>query len=170
MNNDILFTEQQRFRQIWVWLMLIGINGLFLYGIYQQVISGQQWGNKPMSDTGLFVALGSTVLLTILFFILRLDTEIKRDGIYVRFFPFRLSFKKYSWDKVSKSFVKQYNPIMDYGGWGIRFGLFGKGRALNVSGNKGIQIVLTDGTRLLIGTNKPEEARQALQLIGHLTE
>jgi len=170
MNNDILFTEQQRFRQIWVWLMLIGINGLFLYGIYQQVISGQQWGNKPMSDTGLFVALGSTVLLTILFFILRLDTEIKRDGIYVRFFPFRLSFKKYSWDKVSKSFVKQYNPIMDYGGWGIRFGLFGKGRALNVSGNKGIQIVLTDGTRLLIGTNKPDEAKQALQQVGHLTE
>lgn len=59
---------------------------------------------------------------------------------------------------------------MDYGGWGFRFGLFGKGRALNVSGNKGIQLVLTDGTRLLIGTNKPDEARQALQLIGHLAE
>lgn len=170
MNNDILFTERQHFRQIWVWLMLIGINGLFIWGLIQQVIYGQQWGNKPMSDNGLFVALGSTVLVTILFLFLRLDTEIKQDGIYVRFFPFHLTFRKYSWDKIAKSFVKQYNPIMDYGGWGIRLGIFGKGRALNVSGNKGIQIVLTGGTRLLIGTNKPDEAKQALQQVGHLTE
>lgn len=170
MDNNIIFSERQRFRQIWIWLILLGVNGLWIYAIITQVVNGQQFCNRPMSDTGLFIALGLTVLLTILFIAFRLDTEIKQDGIYVRFFPFYLTFRKYSWDKIAKSFVKQYNPIMDYGGWGFRLGLFGKGKALNVSGNKGIQIVLTDGTRLLIGTNKPDEAKQALQQIGHLTE
>lgn len=170
MDDSTLFTERQHFRQSWLWLILIGINGLFIYGIIQQVVNGQQWGTRPMSDTGLFIFFGLTLLLTLLFAAFRLDTIIKQDGIYVRFFPIHLTFRKYSWDNIERSFVKQYNPIMDYGGYGLRLGLFGKGRALNVSGNKGIQLVFTDGTRLLIGTNKPDEARQALQQLGHLTE
>ncbi len=170
MSNDILFTERQRFKQIWIWLILFGVNGLVIYGIIQQVIIGKQFGNNPGSDTELFLVFVLVMLVTLLFHSFRLDTEIKHDGVYVRFFPFYLSFQKYSWDRIAKSFVKKYNPLLDYGGWGIRFGFPGKGKAYNVSGNKGIQLVLTDGTKLLIGTNKPDEAKQVLQQSGHLTE
>jgi hypothetical protein len=170
MDNNIVFTERQRFRQIWIWFILIGINGLCIYAIVACIIGEQQISNRPVNNTVLFVALGLTVLLTALFFTLRLDTEIKQDGIYVRFFPFHLAFRKYSRDEISKIFLRQYNPIKEYGGWGVRAGLFGKGKALNVSGHMGIQIVLTNGTRLLIGTNKPDEAKKVLQQLGYLTE
>jgi hypothetical protein len=36
-------------------------------------------------------------------------------------------------------------------------GLMGKGKAFNVSGNKGLQLEFNDGRKLLIGTSKPEE-------------
>lgn len=57
----------------------------------------------------------------------KLQTVIKTDGIYVRFFPIHIAFRKYSWDKLSKVYVRTYSPLAEYGGWGLRLGLFGKG-------------------------------------------
>ena len=86
MNEESLFTERQRFKQWWLWLILLGTNGLFLFEVFKQVIGGQQFGDKPMSNVGLLIATGLTILLTLLFVNFRLDTTIKKDGIYVRFF------------------------------------------------------------------------------------
>lgn len=170
MDTEILFTERQKFKQWWLWLILLVINALFLFGVFKQVISGQQFGDKPMSNIGLLLTTGLVILLTILFINFRLDTQIKKDAIYVKFFPFHLSFKRYTWDKISKSFVRQYSPITEYGGWGLRIGLFGKGKAFNVSGDKGLQLEFTDGKKLLIGTSKPNELKEALNKIGQLKQ
>lgn len=170
MENEILFSERQRFKQWWLWLILLGINGLFLFGVFKQVIDRQQFGDKPMSDAGLLIATGLTIALTILFVNFRLETTIKKDGIYVRFFPFHLKFKYYTWDKLTKSFVRQYSPLTEYGGWGLRLGLFGKGTAFNVSGDKGLQLEFIDNKKLLIGTNKPDELTETLNKIGQLKQ
>ena len=170
MASEILFTERQRFKQWWLWLILLGINVLFLFGVFKQVIGGQQFGDKPMSNVGLLVTTGLTILLTLLFVNFRLDTNIKKDGIYVRFFPFHLKFKHYTWDNLTKSFVRQYSPLTEYGGWGLRLGLFGKGTAFNVSGDKGLQLEFTNNKKLLIGTNKPDELTETLNKIGQLKQ
>ncbi len=65
MNNEILFKEKQRFQQWWLWLIFLGVNLFFLYGVFKQVIGGQQFGDKPMSNTGLLIATGLTIILTI---------------------------------------------------------------------------------------------------------
>jgi len=170
MNNEILFSERQRFKQWWLWFILLGINGLFLYGAFNQVIGGQQFGDKPMSNTGILVTTGLTIFLTFLFANFRLDTTIRKEGIYVRFFPFHLKFKHYKWDKLAKSYVRQYSPVTEYGGWGIRLGLFGKGTAYNVSGNKGLQLEFSDNKKLLIGTNRPDELTETLKKIGQFKQ
>ena len=168
MDNEILFTESQKFKQWWLWVLLIGINGILIFVLYQQIICGKQFGDKPMSDTGFLRVFGLISSLTLLFLFFRLETIIKKDGIYVRFFPIHIAFRKYTWEKIDKAFVRKYNPITEYGGWGLRYGLFGKGKALNVSGNKGLQLVFHDNSQLLIGTNKPEELAQALKIIEEL--
>ncbi|MBU0696762.1 MAG: hypothetical protein KKE39_09605 [Bacteroidetes bacterium] len=88
MNNEILFSERQRFKQWWVWLILLVVNGFFLFGLFKQIIGGQQFGDKPLSNVEVLIAIGLTLLLTLLFLTLCLDTIIKNDGVYVRFFPF----------------------------------------------------------------------------------
>ncbi|MFZ4752310.1 MAG: hypothetical protein ACOYLG_03100 [Chitinophagaceae bacterium] len=170
MMNENLFTEKQRFKQWWLWMILFGVNGLFLFGVYQQVIKGQQFGDNPMSNSGLIIATGLTILLTILFINFRLDTLIKKDGIYVRFFPIHLKYKHFPWDKITKISVRQYSAIAEFGGYGLRLGLFGKGSAFNVSGDKGLQLEFTDKKKLLIGTNKPDELTAILKEIGQLKE
>ncbi len=93
MDNKIFFSETQRFKQIWLWLMLLPVNGLFIFAFFWQVIRGNQFGGKPISNTILLIVMSFTILLSLLFFILRLDTAISSDGIYVRFFPIHKRFK-----------------------------------------------------------------------------
>jgi hypothetical protein len=166
MNNNILFTERQRFNHWLPWLIILGINGLFLFGVFKQVIGGQQFGDHPLSNVGLLIVTGFTITIAILYMNFRLDTTIKNDGIYVRFFPIHLKFKHYSWDKVTKSFVRQYSSLKEYGGWGVRTG--GQETAYNVSGDKGLQLEFTDNKKLLIGTKKPDELTETLNKIGQL--
>lgn len=170
MDKETIFTESQRFKQWWLWLILLGVNGLLLFGVFKQIIGGQQFGDKPMSNTGLLITCGLTLALTLLFINFRLDTIIKKDGIYVRFFPVHLKFKHYTWNSLTKSYVRQYSPLTEYGGWGLRLGLFGKDRAFNVSGNKGLQLEFISNKKILIGTNKPDELTESLSKIGHLNE
>jgi hypothetical protein len=168
MNKDILFAESQRFKQWWLWSIVVGINVLFLYGVYVQIIAAQPFGNNPMTNTQLLIATIVTILLTFLFFSCRLDTIIRKDGIYVRFFPFHLKFRYYNWQVLKKFCVRHYSPIPEYGGWGLRLGLFGKGVAYSVSGDMGLQLEFTNNKNLLIGTNKPAELSEVINKINEL--
>lgn len=170
MSNEILFTERQRFKQWWIWLILLGVNAVFIFRIFRQIMGLQPIGQNTMSDTGLIVVTTVSILLTILFLNFRLDTLIKKDGIYVRFYPIHLKFNHYAWQSLTKSFIREYSPISEYGGWGLRYGLFGKGKAYSVSGNKGLQLELTNNKKLLIGTNKPDELNKKLIIIGQLKQ
>lgn len=168
MDKKVLFQEQQRFNQWWIWLIIIGINILPFYGIYQQIIMGQTFGTKPMSNAGWLIFAAFMLLVTLFMLSFRLVTLIKTDGIYVRFYPIQTSMKFYKWDEISKLYVRKYKPIREFGGWGLRYGFFGKGRALNVSGNNGLQIEFTNGNKLLIGTQKPEAIKEVLYKAGQI--
>jgi hypothetical protein len=116
-----------------------------------------------MSDTGLAVVGPLMILLGIglalLFYKMRLVTEVRKDGVYVNFIP--LSRQTVLFADIAGCEVRTYRPIRDYGGWGIRYGPAGK--AFNVSGNRGVQLKLTNGKRLLIGSQRPEELAQAVR-------
>lgn len=164
-----LFSEQQRFRQIWLWILLIAVDTLFVYGLVKQVFFGQTFGNHPMSDVGLIFTTVCVLLLTLLFVSMRLDTEIKTEGINYRFFPFQ-KMKHISWERISASYIRKYNSLIEYGGWGFRLGLFGKGKAYNVSGGEGLQLVYDKNKTLLLGTQKADEIKSVLHQLGKWNE
>jgi len=168
MKREILFWEKQGFRQIWLMLILLGINVLIWFGIVHQIFLEHPLGDKPMSDAGLIVAAVLAGLFTLWFLTFKLETVIKEDGIYARFRPFSRKFRYYPWAVMKECYVRQYQPIREYGGWGVR-GLSVKNSAWNVSGNMGIQIITTNGSRMLIGTSKPDAAIAILQQLGRLT-
>jgi hypothetical protein len=167
MNSEILFTETQKFRQWWVWLIVIGVNGILLFGVYKQIILREPFGDNPLSDNALIVSIVITFLITILVLILRLETIISRAGIHVRFFPFHRQFKSYPWNSITRFYIRKYAAISEYGGWGVRIIGHNKGNALNVSGNKGLQLEFESGEKLLIGTHKPEEILAAVNKINN---
>lgn len=166
MNDSILFSETQRFRQWWLWACLFALDGLFIFGIYEQILNGRAFGDKPASDAGLIFFSLIPFLLTAFFLMLRLETIVKDSGIYVRFYLFHLKVKHFPWVDIDRAYIKKYNALLEYGGWGVRVG-FGKGPAYNVSGNMGLQLVFNNKEKLLIGTRRPEELSRVLQKLGY---
>lgn len=51
------FKEEQKFTQWWLWIPLIGIGLIPIYGIYKQLFLKEQFGTKPLSDLGLILFL-----------------------------------------------------------------------------------------------------------------
>ncbi len=165
MDNPIYFSEKQKFRQWWLWIILLTLNGFFIFGIYIQIIGGKQFGDKPMSNNGLIFTTLIVLLITLFIARFQLETVLKKDGIYVRFFPFLFKYKFYPWQEISRIYIRQYSPIREYGGWGFRIGLFGNGKAYNISGNYGIQIIFADDKKLLLGTQLPQQWEDSLKNI-----
>ncbi len=161
------FREVQGFRQWWLWTLLLvsalGTVGLFGYGIYVQLIEGTPWGDRPMSDGGLLATgIGTAVLvvgMVALILSARLITEVRSDGLYIRFFPFR--WKPIPYETVASYQTRTYRAIREYGGRGIRWGR--EGKAYIVDGNEGLQLLLTDGRKVLIGSRRPQELEAAVR-------
>jgi len=57
--------------------------------------------------------------------------------------------------------VRRYRPLAEYDGWGIRWGLHKK-RAYIMSGDMGVELELSDGERLLVGSKRPDELANAI--------
>lgn len=156
MNNKILFSETQKITQWWIWLIMLIITISVIITAYQTLINA-----RPENFVGLIIGLTICILLYTLLFTIRLKTIIKDDGIYVKLFPFHLSFRHYPWDIISESYIREYNSILEYGGWGLR-GVY-KDKAFNISGNKGLQLKFKNGKKLLIGTNKASEIKNIIE-------
>lgn len=159
--KGIYFYEKQRFTQWWLWMILVAINGLFFYGLVQQLFFKIPFGDKPMSNSGLLITFAGSLILSYLFFSIKLETTIAEDGIYVRFYPFLRKMRYYPWHEIDKYYVRQYKPISEYGGWGLR-GFTDRNMAFNVKGNHGLQLELKGAKRLLIGTQQSEHLKSVL--------
>ncbi len=154
MGNEIIFTEIQKMRQPWVWAIIFLPLALVIW----------YWKQMLPEPVMLIVPLIMGILCPLLFYICNLRTEVRADGLYFRFFPFQRSFHKIGISDIKTYEVRTYMPIMEYGGWGIRYSLR-YGKAYNVSGNLGIQLVLKNGSKILFGSQKPEEFLEALKKV-----
>ena len=160
-DSTITFHEDQQFRQTWVWFILLPITALVWYITLMQLIFNTPVGNNPASDSeALILLLLFGILFPIFFHKLKLTTEVRKNGLYIRFSPLHLKFKKIPIDKQTKHYMRTYEPITEYGGWGIKWGP--KGKTYNVSGNQGVQLEFTNKKRLLIGTQKPQQLDSAI--------
>lgn len=109
---------------------------------------------NPWIVLGIMI-LNSLVALMMLF--TKLKTSYNDTGIELTYFPLIIKKKIIPWSDVEYAYVRQYAPIREYGGWGLRYGK--KGKAYNTKGNMGLQLEMKNGKKLLIGTQKPEELR-----------
>ena len=172
--SESAFNEEQRFSKNFVFPLVILISaftiGILGWGIIQQLILHKPYGNHPVSDANLLLSCIFPVIIVLvvdwLLIKSKLVTEIDKEAIRYKFYPFILKERKIYWEEIEKAYVRKYKPLLEYGGWGIRLGIGGKGRALNIRGNYGLQLELTSGKSLLIGTQKPEELEVFLGAIG----
>jgi hypothetical protein len=135
-------------------LVLIG-PAISVWAIFQQLVMGSPFGNNPAPDyvlVVLVVIVGGG--LPLFMYSTGLDTEVRDCGTCIRFRPFHRKWVVFGFESIQKAEASTYSPLKDYGGWGIRYGR--KGKAYNVSGNKGVLLTLRDGKNVLIGSKNHE--------------
>jgi hypothetical protein len=157
-----VFEENQKFTQSWI-MVIVGISLLV-----PLIIIIKEWSEKDdksfQANLDLIITLGILCLSITPLLLIKLKTRIDKIGIHYQFYPFHLKYRIIKWQEMDKAYVRKYDAIGEYGGWGLKGGLFFRksGVAYNVSGNIGIQIFLKKGKKILIGTQEEEKAIQTI--------
>ena len=153
-----VFIENQRFNQWWLYLIL----AIPLISLLIPFISKTE---KVLSRNDLFeifIPFIFLVLIYLFIFSIQLKTRIDEKGVHYQFFPFNRKLKLILWNEIEKCCCRKYKPLLEYGGWGYRTTLR-SGRALNIRGNIGVQIIFKNGKKLLLGTQKQDDIKIVLE-------
>jgi hypothetical protein len=159
--GTVRFREEQSFRAPWLWLVIGSVTGLQWWCFYRQIVRGEPWGRNPAPDwmmVLLWFAFGMG--LPAFFLYTKLIVTVTDAAVEVRFRPFLTRIIPLS--DIEKIEARTYAPLGEYGGWGIRI-WFGGTQAYNVSGNRGVELTLRDGRKLMIGSQRADELARAIQ-------
>ena len=146
---NTLFKEEQRFTQWWLWLILLVLLLIPLLLWYERLFI-----DVGANIIGLIVFSAFTFGFVLLFYSIRLKTEIDEKEIRMNFFP--LIQKRTRWKEVKSAEIINYGFV---GGWGIRLWTR-HGTIYNIKGNKGLAVELLNGNKFVIGTQKEKELRK----------
>jgi hypothetical protein len=160
-NSAPIFREVQRFSQIWLWVVVAGLAAILWRLAFKHHLLRPPFGGHSKNDLVilcLWLCLGVVLPLFLLW--CRMITEVRRDGVYVRFIPFHRTFQRIPFADFNRYEMRVYNPMAEFGGWGIRHGR--EGRAYNIAGNHGIEFTFIDRSKLLVGSQRVREFLQAI--------
>ncbi|MFL5741998.1 MAG: DUF6141 family protein [Flavisolibacter sp.] len=157
MQKDILFEETQAVGNKTMRQFFLVTSFLFVLALLVNLViqKGQISNLTRVLTAGLLFLSLATIVINV-----RLVTRIRKDGIYVRYQPFQASFIRFGWNEIEGVYIREYNAVLEYNGWGIKTGI--AGRSYTAGGNTGLQLELRNGTRVLIGTRQPEKLQQLI--------
>ena len=147
------FREVQQFRQLWLW-------GSLLVGPVICVVAMSLPTSKGVPRTIPLIVIGVFALFMTWFWMMKLVTEVHDDSVTAHF-VYAWKLKRILFAEIKLVEAVTYEPMRQYGGWGIRLGV--DGWAYNVSGNKGVRIHMRDGKNFLIGSQRAEELAEAIE-------
>lgn len=167
--EKVLFFEEQRFTQRWIWILITGATLISviptIYGIFTQEISGKPWGNKPAETSVLILILFAEIVIMggiiLLFLKMRLKVEIKPDGLRFSYPPLLRKTQLIKREEIDRFEVRTYKPVFEYGGWGMKGTT--RNKAYNVAGNSGLQLYLKNGKKVLFGTQQNQAIEYAMK-------
>lgn len=148
------FEEKQSFTQ-W-WILLLGLFEIAIVAwVFTLPLPKDIAPGSPLYIGLVVWCLAFASIVPLMIVAVRLKTEVLLDRIRIQFVPFHRQPKDFLFSEIQSADIRTYRPLAEYGGWGLRRGPGGV--AYNVKGNRGLQLVMSDGRRILIGTQKPDE-------------
>jgi hypothetical protein len=156
-----LFFEKQRFPTRRIALALAAPPCFMLGLLVWQVVLGHPWGKQPMSNGNV---IGWTIFVWVVYFRLltvQLVTEIRDAELIVRFRGLWRA-RRVPLGQIKSAEIIAFNPPKDYGGYGTR--TTREGKAYIANGTQGVRVKLADGSTLVVGSQKPKELADLLNL------
>jgi hypothetical protein len=146
-------------KPMWALFIVVSTAALMWWFFIQQIILGQPVGTNPGPDwmTWLFTILFG-IGLPVFYFTNRLIISVEDEALRVQMIP--ILTRQIPYTEIDTAIARKYEPILEYGGWGVRYRP-GK-RAYSMRGNRGVELTLRNGQRIMLGTDAPETLQKAI--------
>jgi hypothetical protein len=125
-----------------------------------QVGFGHPWGKQPMSNGRLIGWTVFTTLIYVRLITVRLVTAVRSDSIIVSMRGLWRS-RSIPISDIRSIKAIAYDAVADYGGYGMRSGRSGK--AYIADGNEGVQLEMTTGGTVLLGSRRSPALEDAIR-------
>lgn len=156
-----VFIEEQQFKK-WILLSLAILpiaGGAVPFILAQNEIPGF----NSAGFWSIVLLLTAEAIALILLFSIKLRTKINEQGIYYQYFPNHFNERYISWHNIKECYLYKYKSTRKFGSHGYKKCYFGKkGLVMSIRGKYGIQIILKNEKKILIGTQKIEDAKRIL--------
>lgn len=155
--QTVLYVERQQIPLLWRYVMIGGAAALAAgSSVWIVADVGVRAASTP-ALIGLSL-LGPAAL--ILASCLSMCVRVTHTHLEVTILP--LLRRRIPIDEIASFEPRDYRPLIEYGGWGIRYSLAGHGWAYTMCGHRGVQLHLPH-RQLLVGSCRPNELASALR-------
>lgn len=156
MTAAALYIETQKFRQPWLWGLLIGLEMIYLgFAIYVLHVDTPTTRALPVGLLAMLLLPPTLLLLG--FGMARLEIQVDQEILAYRWAPFQKTFKVLPWIQVKTLSLEPYPGL----GLGLR-ATRKFGYVIKAAGKYGLYLELEGGQRLLIGTRDPQALHAAI--------
>jgi len=156
---NIYFKESQKVNLGWKWILFLGLYALMIWALLEQ------FSEQKYDVTGVISIVFSIVIIiffNILILYMKLETEMNEHSIRYQFKPFHRKPRIIELRDVSEIYLRQFKPYKEYGGYGIQRKIK-YGQSYTVEGRNGLQIIMKNGKKILVGTQKSKELEALLK-------
>lgn len=136
--------------------------------IYSVVVGTACFGVATELESSIGEVLGfvgaAVVLPSVLIVLLlrtTLEVTVDESGLSIIMRPFHRKVRHYAWAEIAEISTRRVSPLGEFGGWGIRG--WGKKVGYIWAGNTGIDVLTTNGKRIVVSITNAESAREAIE-------
>jgi hypothetical protein len=161
-----MYIEIQKDKPWWIYLIIVPLCFFSFWSFIQQIFFEKPFGQNPAPDWGVWLILVFCGIF-LPWLLIQSKQTITFDGVTVvaSYFPFWKT--KFRMDEIDKYYRRDFNPMRDFWGWGIRYGLSGKNKWIMAyvyfNENSGVQFEFKSGRRILLGSRQVDTFLSVLQ-------
>lgn len=152
------FEEKQKLTLWWLYI-LVGLETIVFCSILFLDKGGMSF--QKLRELYFMPIWGILLPYVLIYFVNNnvLTVKINAFGVTYRYWPFTKQ-RSISWTQINKMYLRKYDALGEYGGWGVKSRLwfkFNDKAYIFNDNNIGLQLELSNQKKLLFSTKKPDE-------------
>ncbi|MFA6553266.1 MAG: hypothetical protein WCT27_02465 [Patescibacteria group bacterium] len=165
MSNEYLFHEIQKSKPWWMYMIIGILFTMSLWSFVQQILLGRPFGSSPPPDWSVWLILAICGIgMPWLFLSGKQIITFDGKNISASYVPFWKT--TFALEQVEKYYARDFNPMRDFWGWGIRYGLMKNSKWVMAyvyfDETRGVKFELKNGRRILIGSRQTDQFLKTL--------
>ena len=153
--TEIIYQEKSSMK-LWAFILIPILSVVVLLDVL--INNSPKFTQNPEAQWTIIIP----ILVFLLLYFIQLEWKFTESDFRYRFFPFIIKERIIQYSDIQNMSVMKINPLLEFGGWGLRRGKLGK--AYTTDGNLIIHIELESGQKLNFTVKNNIEVERVIQL------